>query len=117
VGSPGYFGIVATSTAIGAGRENTRAIMDAGVCGAGSAAGTAAAYRGGGKSDWSLPSKDELAALYQQGSVVPGLTADGYWSSSQSPDDARAWVINLSFGQSFPGNKEYFFRLRPIRAF
>ncbi|MFM8352887.1 MAG: hypothetical protein ACKN9D_17715, partial [Actinomycetales bacterium] len=88
---PGYDSWVQTGTGIGSGRDNTAAII--GVCGNQSAAGVAAAYTGGGLSDWFLPSKDELAELYNQRGVVGGLASYSYWSSSQSSDVKKyAWI-------------------------
>ncbi|MBU6148536.1 MAG: hypothetical protein KGP10_10260 [Actinomycetales bacterium] len=66
---------------IGRGRTNTRATVA--LCGEGSAAGLAAAYTGGGLSDWHLPAGAELAALYRARASVPGGLTGLYWSSSK----------------------------------
>ncbi len=81
----------ATDTAIGAGKSNTRKIIKA--QGRGKyAAQICADYRGGGKSDWFLPSKEELHLmyknLYEKG--VGGFADDYYWSSSES-NAGEAW--------------------------
>jgi hypothetical protein len=50
------------------------------------AAGLANSFRGGGYSDWYLPSKDELAKLYQNRVAIGNFATSGiaaYWSSSQ----------------------------------
>ncbi|MFM7148096.1 MAG: hypothetical protein ACKOW5_17435, partial [Actinomycetales bacterium] len=112
---PGYKTVLQTSTAIGSGRANTAVII--GVCGNQSAAGAAAAYTGGGLSDWFLPSKDELAQLYNQRGVVGGL-AHGYsWSSSQSESYwGDAW--DQSYEGIQGGNtKNTDLRVRAVRAF
>ena len=53
---------VPTGTGIGTGHANTSAIIAQNVA-RGSAANVARAFQGGGKTDWFLPSKDELNAL------------------------------------------------------
>lgn len=53
----------ANGTAIGTGKSNTRSALQN--CGTvNSAARLCADYRGGGKNDWFLPSKDELNLMY-----------------------------------------------------
>ena len=106
----------ATSTAIGAGAENTTAMLAA--CSSG-AANTASVYRGGGMADWFLPSQGELNALYGQRNSIGWFPAVNYWSSSQR-DATYAWLQRLSDGlQSFtnkihPRIPGY---IRPVRAF
>ena len=113
--APGYNTVLSTGTAIGTGRANTQIIIDA--CGADTAAGVAAAFRGGGKDDWFLPSKNELKALYRQRKVVGGLAAVGFWSSSQYELNAfYAWHQNL-YGYQSLDYKDYDTRVRPVRAF
>ena len=72
----------ATGTAIGTGATNTTKIIS--VLGSnGVAASLCRNYRGGGFTDWFLPSKDELNELYINSDVVGGLASDYYWSSSE----------------------------------
>src|SRR4029077_14281060 len=61
-------------------------------------------YRGGGFNDWRLPSKDELADLYNEKDLIKTFSTDcnsntfgncSYWSSSEMPATAFAW--NLYF--------------------
>ena len=120
----------ASGTAIGSGYANTSALItgcdhseikketyDAGP--------QVRGYTGGGKSDWSLPSKDELNALYYYTgrNAIGGFAASPYWSSSQYNSKA-AW------GQDFAnGGPDAFmksaanaaigitFGVRPVRAF
>jgi len=76
----GFKGI--TATAIGTGKANTAEILD--LCDEPSiAARVAADYRGGGKSDWFLPSKDELNLMYTKRVAIGGFSAVRYYSSSE----------------------------------
>jgi len=74
----------AQATVIGSGLSNTLAIAP--MCGLGSAALAAQGYEGGGLSDWSLPSQEELDALYYypNRAAIGGFTKGYYWSSSES---------------------------------
>lgn len=104
-----------TATAIGAGWTNS--INIAKHCPYG-AATTARMYRGGSKTDWYLPSKDELQELYNQRAIVGGLGEINRWSSTQSSvDSALAWrkYFNASTGDE--GSKAFDNAVRPIRAF
>lgn len=105
---PGIF-----RTAIGTGGSNTTLMVAGCTSGAGNAARS---YRGGGKSDWSLPSKDELQQMYVQRDGVGGFTAESYWSSSQSSAIA-AWYQFFADGNQTASNKYLTFRVRPVRAF
>ena len=104
-----------TSTAIGTGYSNTLKMVQqsgAGMLGAGSVARN---YRGGGKNDWYLPSKDELNEITSN-QVLLGATA-GYWSSSEATATG-AWDqgSNGVQGVADPG-KQQTTPVRPIRAF
>lgn len=115
----GYRNYVPTSNKLGSGATNTKVIVKA--CGQRSAAGLAAAYRGGGKADWFLPSKDELRLLFKQmlarddlrallyasyraiDSPYPTLDDDlifsTFWSSSSSTDkNHHAWMGSMAPG-------------------
>ncbi|MBN1531714.1 MAG: DUF1566 domain-containing protein [Spirochaetes bacterium] len=109
----------AMGTGIGTGKANTAAIIHS--CGeSGIAAKVAAAYRGGGKSDWFLPSKDELnlmyANLYKAG--IGGFADAIYWSSSEGGAD-YAWLRD--FGHGYQNYVSKFGsvnrRVRAVRAF
>lgn len=75
-----------TAWAIGAGRTNTEVLIQAGACGreAGGAVTLAAAYAGGGLSDWYLPSGGELTELcnYTGRNAIGGFAANDYVSST-----------------------------------
>jgi hypothetical protein len=88
---PTYNGFNATGTAIGTGLANTRAIVNQnGVYNYSSnryAAGATVLYTGGGKSDWFLPSKDELTAVNVQRSLLLSaniLVGDYYYASTEA---------------------------------
>lgn len=122
----------ATGTAIGTGASNTDLIVK--MCTEGAAV-DARAYRGGGKSDWFLPSKDELNALCyfvngQTPATSPGGCGNGkrilnveqeYWSSS-AVSDYSAWTQSMFDGTSSAGfwhsaSLYITTSMRPIRAF
>jgi hypothetical protein len=128
---------VQTSTAIGAGYANTQKMLLGCTFGA---ANAAAAYNGGGKSDWFLPSKDELnqmckwvrgvawtsdATVCTGGTLNTGLGAAGfvanfYWSSSEV-SEGRAWeqffVNGANAGLQNNGGGNGNNAVRPVRAF
>jgi streptogramin lyase len=89
---------------------------------ANSAAALARAYTGGGKSDWYLPSKNELDPLYAQRAIVGGISdARNYWSSTES-NDSKAWYLYTAYSnqQSVSNTAlktDATLYARPIRAF
>ena len=105
----------ATATAIGTGKANTAMIL-ANCTTAGIAARVAADYRGGGKSDWFLPSKDELNLMYVKKIAIGYFAADFYWSSSESLA-GEAWDQYFRNGSQHSENKSYASYVRPVRAF
>ena len=112
----GFGSRLPTSTAIGTGRANTGIIVEA--CGTDSAAGRAAAYRGGGKSDWFLPSKEELNQLWSSKAVVSGLGDGTFWSSSQNAGfTVSAWCQTFANGTQGDNYKDDGGQVRPVRAF
>ncbi len=130
---------VSTGTAVGTGRENTTAMLTSAgafVACTVSAPNAARAYRGGGKSDWFLPSQDELNAMcnYSRNPSAPptgvctggqnaafargayGFATDNYWSSSQL-NASSAWYQYFRFGNQYDAAKTNPLRVRPVRAF
>jgi hypothetical protein len=106
-----------TSTVIGAGYANTAAMIAQSNV-AGMAATVARAFQGGGKTDWSLPSKDELNQMYLQRDVL-GINAFGstyFWSSSED-DASRAWRQSFLDGTQNSSNKLFPSYVNPVRAF
>ena len=118
-------------TAIGMGKANTDLMLSS--CSAGAAVVTRA-YQGGAKSDWFLPSKDELNELckYARGQATgnpkiicqnfDGVLRGGfmeatYWSSTEDTA-TNAWLQSFTPGFTYgSGSKNLGFRVRPIRAF
>jgi hypothetical protein len=126
----------AAGLAVGTGSANTTA-MQSPACTTG--AGVAArAYRGGGFTDWFLPSKDELNAMcnYAQNPTTPptsdctgpqnaafatgnyGFATSSYWSSSQDDLNYNC-VFNQELDSGFLDSvaKRAALSVRPIRAF
>ncbi|MHB1090487.1 MAG: Lcl C-terminal domain-containing protein [Ilumatobacteraceae bacterium] len=106
----------ATGTAIGTGQANTTAIL-AGCTTGGIAAQLADALTFGGKSDWFLPSRDELALIYASRAIIGGFAADTYWSSTEH-NRGSAWVQYFYNGLQSPNYKGGPpLSVRPVRAF
>jgi hypothetical protein len=109
VASRSYIG-----TAIGKGSANTNLLM---ISGCKSGAGVLAhAYHGGGKTDWFLPSKNELHAMYLNRAVIGGLGDGVYWSSSEN-DANGAWIHYFHTKGQYLRFKGIANSVRPIRAF
>jgi len=108
-----------TSESLGAGFANTEtAISRAGGGNTpGKAVTVARAFRGGGKTDWFLPSKEELSILHWRKAVVGGFGTGCYWSSSQGSQQYTAWGQFFSKGMGFDDRKSNDCQVRPIRAF
>lgn len=110
----------ATGTAIGTGQQNTTLIMTN--CGI---SGTSADYCNSllmsGFSDWFLPSRDELLAIYTNLKLngYGNLSWDNYWSSTESLATPLyyAEAINFSDGSVFDWNKYAGAKTRAIRKF
>jgi hypothetical protein len=102
-----------TKTAIGDGRPNTTT----GVTCTTGAIFHAELYTGNGKTDWHLPSKDELNQLYTQKTTVGGFSTDYYWSSSEF-GVYLAWLQYFNFGSQLSYDyKDFASYVRPVRAF
>ena len=121
-----------TSEYLGAGYENSVNILQQGNSWTESAAGYARTLKFGGKSDWYLPSKDELALLVwakRELSTQLSALAGDFWSSSECPCTLNIFrseldpnrVLNArvgDFGNSRRGeSKSYPSGVIPIRAF
>ncbi len=112
-----YIDTGASGTAIGDGLSNTQKIIR--TQGEGQyAARICALYRGGGKSDWFLPSKDELNLMYEKLKINGhgNFTEYYYWSSSQY-NKTDAWSSYFSDGYQNYFVKGDFRRVRAIRAY
>ena len=108
-----------TGEEVGAGRMNTYVILN--VNANAPAAKACADYRGGGKNDWFLPSKDELNEMYNARTHL-GITSGNYeyWSSSQyNYDYCFAWTQRFVSGYSldFKYKESNYLYVRAVRAF
>jgi hypothetical protein len=112
-----------TSTAIGTGLANSNAIIDQ-TGHTGSAAQVCRSYNGGGLTDWYLPSKDELTAIWDNlvddgtgvNSGVGGFAESSYWSSSEDYS-YLAWTQTFHNGSQYSYGKGNYKRVRAVRAF
>jgi hypothetical protein len=112
-----YVATGATATALGTGLANTNMIIAVqGATATSYAAGWARAYKGGGYTDWYLPSKDELNKLYQHQAAIGGFGPNYYWSSSESDADF-AWTQAFDLSSQNPFNKNGASYVRAVRAF
>jgi hypothetical protein len=113
----------ADGTGIGAGAQNTIDI-EAGCTTPSTAADICSNLTLGGYSDWFLPSKDELNAMYLnigQGNAlglgnIGGFAIGYYWSSSEY-SNGYVWRLNFDSGSQYYYNKYYTYNVRAVRAF
>jgi len=107
------------ATAIGMGMTNTNRIYER-LTTAGSvatseyAAGLAWVYQNNSKTDWFLPSKDELDQLWANKSAF-GMNAMKYWSSSEA-SVTEVWTRKLDPSEPLETGKERGSNVRPVRA-
>ncbi|MBI1286994.1 MAG: DUF1566 domain-containing protein [Flavobacteriales bacterium] len=76
--------------------------------------------------DWYLPSKDELAKMYQNRVLINSVaqansgnafsTTDAYWTSTEY-SNTDAYIQNFGTGASSHANKSGFYAVRAIRSF
>ena len=106
-----------TSGAIGAGFENTNWIGSQGVA-IPSAILTCVTLNSGGKSDWYLPSTEELRQMYLNRDIIGGFVTNeaAYWSSTEGSLNV-AWLLSFSTSNLFIDDKVKFGRVRAIRRF
>ena len=98
------------------GAQNTLDILND--CPLSQAASLASDYVFGGYSDWYLPSKNELDAMYLNLAVnnKGGFANDFYWSSTESSEYA-AWFQDFDGGSRDTLQKKSSLRVRAVRAF
>ncbi len=127
---------IRTAQEIGTGKDNTDKILKD--CNESSLARAAVDYRGGGKSDWFVPSRDELNELCkyaltqttgttsvicnQNGNLRSGFLGNLYWSSSEVLTvygySNLAWIQALYSGVQAKSSKyDAGYYLIPVRAF
>ena len=107
------------SEAIGKGMANTNQIYarlttTGGVSTSNYAAGLAWVYENNSKTDWFLPSKDELDLLWANKSAF-GMFAPKYWSSSEA-GALRVWTRSLDPSEPLETDKNRSWNVRPVRA-
>ena len=103
----------AQGTAIGTGKANTAAILA--VEKNAPAAEACKDYNGGGKTDWFLPSRDELNEMYNARTHL-GISSGKFWSSSQY-DYGYVWYQNFDYGSQNNWGKTDNYNVRAVRAF
>jgi hypothetical protein len=108
--------VTETLTTLGSGSANTDKIIAQNGEGTTYAAGLARAYKGGGFTDWYLPSKDELDKLYLKNTSIGGLAGNTYWCSSEYDANA-AWTLTFDTGGQNLVNKNYPLYVRAVRSF
>jgi TolB-like protein len=83
-----------------------------------SALTTARNYRGGGYSDWRLPTKDEVNLIYQnlRAKNIGNLGDSWHWSSTEYRNHS-AWSPSFSDGSQNAGGKTYSLSVRAVRTF
>jgi len=120
VTDPWWNGSFVTTGATSAsnGSANTTAIINAQGNSGNYAARNCGNYRGGGFSDWFLPSKDQLNILFNQKTVVKNFTNQIYWSSTEY-NLGSAWVQDFETGEQHLDNisDRANVHTRAIRAF
>ena len=112
----------ATGTAIGTGLSNTNTIITSqGATATSYAAGLARAYRGGGYTDWYLPSEDELNKLRLNAVAIGGFTFTdnnpAYYSSTESTFETARFQIVPNGSAATNINKVGTLRVRAVRSF
>jgi len=112
----------ATSTEIGSGMSNTIAIQaQPGNTAATSAALYAFEYVNGGKTDWHLPSKDELNELissqFYRRIQESRLGLETYWSSSESSANLACRSYGIGDRWRTVDKSDTHNDVRPVRAF
>ena len=103
---------------LGAGKTNTKLIIKS--QGKGNyAAKICSDYRGGGKSDWFLPTREELreiiGVLHENG--IGDFSNKAYWSSTDGEDGSYAFFVRFDNRNSSGTSKSAKLSVRAIRAF
>jgi Protein of unknown function (DUF1566) len=106
-------GLGVTDQVIGSGMSNTTKADNTCTLGA---IQVAADYDNNNKTDWHLPSRNELNQLYDQKSTVGGFADYGYWSSSENGGNL-AWLQRFSNRSETNQYKSFSYYVRPVRAF
>ena len=118
-------GLQGTEQGIGKGRRNTVLIVSNSFHQNDNAGNNAAIacfeYRGGGKDDWFLPSRDELMAFFNNRSIIPNRGSSTYYWSSNQAGTQNAWRQRIGTAVVSSVQNSYFKQstqnVRAIRAF
>jgi hypothetical protein len=111
-----HWSALVTGKAIGTGRANTALMVNSSVSGV---AQIADALSLNSKSDWFLPSLEEMKALARQSSRFEGLI-DTYWTSSTHELDRISFAYAVQIANPNSNSQEVKFygkAVRPIRSF
>ena len=76
----------------------------------------ATTFVSGGKSDWRLPSKVELSALYLKQELIPGHACKSCWSSTEQ-NLSQAWALDFTDNHWWFGSKVGGEAIRLVRVF
>lgn len=108
----------ADGVVIGTGNQNTIDIM-AGCLDAGIAARSCGDLTEGGYSDWYLPSKNELNALYINRNAIGGFptSSNSIYHSSTEHNINSNWSQDFSDGAQYTFGKSNLFFVRAVRSF
>lgn len=109
--------VYGTKLGIGEGKSNTNILKGKGIDSF-PAAKACVEYNGGGKTDWFLPSKDELNLMYENLAKknLDSSLSKTYWSSSEG--QSNSWVQSLDTGsQTGYSRGVYEYYVRPVRSF
>ena len=109
-----------TKTDIGEGKNNTELLKEKGID-TFPAAKACVEYNGGGKTDWFLPSKDELNLIYENlaKNKLIDVSSGHYWSSScdASGGGGNAWAQYLDSGNPSSYSYAFPYYILPVRSF
>lgn len=107
--------LVGTNTAIGTGYANTLAAVAQNST-AGRAITLSRAFTGGGKTDWFLPSINELSTMFGQNSALSLGMSAGFYNSSSEHDavNSKGWITSGNY-EVQPGKNNTGMSIRPIR--
>lgn len=108
--------IAGTSLIVGAGLNNTEAII-VGCPTVGIAAEICYNLDLNGYQDWYLPSKEEMELVYESKDQVGGFGTGTYWVSTQATSNT-AWIISITTGNASSNFKSTgTYRVRAVRSF
>lgn len=107
----------ATGSIIGTGSSNTTKIITSQGNTGTYAAKLCKDYRGGGYSDWFLPSKDELNKIYLNKTAIgSGFGTSAFWTSTEN-SSTSAWRQSFSAGTQNYSSKAGSYAVRAVRNF